>query len=122
MTPAATRSADPKHPGHYLVYANSLVFNDGTGPTGDANQSGMAVNVSKFLRGMGAAEIRALILEAASSRTAAWRIAPNGFLVTEVNLGRAIGTDVDGNVATALKIVAQGDGSVVTAFPLKWPP
>ena len=82
----------------------------------------MAVNVSKFLRGMGAAEIRALILEAASSRTAAWRIAPNGFLVTEVNLGRAIGTDVDGNVATALKIVAQGDGSVVTAFPLKWPP
>jgi len=82
----------------------------------------MAVNVSKFLRGMGAAEIRALILEAASSRTAAWRIAPNGFLVTEVNLGRAIGTDVDGNIATALKIVAQGDGSVVTAFPLKWPP
>src|SRR3954468_24242461 len=42
-----TFGADPDHPGHYLVYANSLVFNDGTGPSGDANQSGMAINVSK---------------------------------------------------------------------------
>src|SRR4051812_29771616 len=42
-----TFGADPDHRGHYLVYANSLVFNDGSGPSGDANQSGMAVNVSK---------------------------------------------------------------------------
>jgi hypothetical protein len=42
-----TFGADPRQKGHYLVYANSLVFNDGSGPSGDANQSGMAVNVSK---------------------------------------------------------------------------
>jgi hypothetical protein len=42
-----TFGADPAQRGHYLVYANSLVFNDGSGPTGDANKSGMAVNVSK---------------------------------------------------------------------------
>jgi hypothetical protein len=42
-----TFGADPARRGHYLVYANSLVFNDGSGPTKDANQSGMAVNVSK---------------------------------------------------------------------------
>ena len=39
--------ADPAQRGHYLVYANSLVFNDGSGPSGDANKSGMAVNISK---------------------------------------------------------------------------
>jgi hypothetical protein len=42
-----TFGANPAKPGHYLVYANSLVFNDGSGKSGDANQSGMAVNVSK---------------------------------------------------------------------------
>lgn len=42
-----TFGADPDRPGHYLAYANSLVFNDGSGPSGDTNQSGMAVNVSK---------------------------------------------------------------------------
>ena len=42
-----TFGADPRQKGSYLVYANSLVFNDGTGPSGDANQSGMAINVSK---------------------------------------------------------------------------
>lgn len=41
-----TWAADPAQKGHYLAYANSLVFNDGSGPTGDANQSGMAVNIS----------------------------------------------------------------------------
>jgi hypothetical protein len=42
-----TFGADPAHAGHYLVYANSLVFNDGSGKSGDASQSGMAINVSK---------------------------------------------------------------------------
>jgi hypothetical protein len=42
-----TFGADPRQKGHYLVYANSLVFNDGSGPSGDTNSSGMAVNVSK---------------------------------------------------------------------------
>jgi hypothetical protein len=42
-----TFAADPAQRGHYLVYANSLVFNDGSGPNGDANQSGMAINISK---------------------------------------------------------------------------
>jgi len=42
-----TFGADPAQRGHYLVYANSLVFDDGSSPSGDSNQSGMAVNVSK---------------------------------------------------------------------------
>ena len=42
-----TFGADPRQKGHFLVYANSLVFNDGSGPSGDSNSSGMAVNVSK---------------------------------------------------------------------------
>jgi hypothetical protein len=41
-----TFGADPAQRGHYLVYAQSLVFNDGSGPSGDANQSGMAINIS----------------------------------------------------------------------------
>src|SRR4051794_28113828 len=36
-----TFGADPDHPGHYLVYANSLVFNDGSGKSGDTSKSGM---------------------------------------------------------------------------------
>ena len=42
-----TYGADPAQRGHYLVYANSLVFNDGSGPDGDTNRSGMAINISK---------------------------------------------------------------------------
>jgi len=42
-----TFGLDPARPGHYLVYANSLVFDDGSSPSGDTNQSGMAINVSK---------------------------------------------------------------------------
>jgi hypothetical protein len=42
-----TFGADPAQRGHYLVYINSLVFNDGSGPTGDATKSGMAINISK---------------------------------------------------------------------------
>jgi hypothetical protein len=42
-----TFGADPAQRGHYLVYINSLVFNDGSGKDGDTSQSGMAVNVSK---------------------------------------------------------------------------
>lgn len=46
-----TFGADPAHPGHYLVYANSLVFNDGTNSgdvpgTGTGLHSAMAINVS----------------------------------------------------------------------------
>ncbi|MBJ7607835.1 MAG: hypothetical protein JF887_00170 [Candidatus Dormibacteraeota bacterium] len=39
-----TFGADPANPGKYLVYANSLVFDD---TTGNALASGMAVNVSR---------------------------------------------------------------------------
>ena len=42
-----TFGADPAQRGHYLVYANSLVFDDGSGPGGDTSKSGMAVNISK---------------------------------------------------------------------------
>jgi len=42
-----TFGADPAQRGHYLVYANSLVFNDGSGPSGDTSKSGMAINISK---------------------------------------------------------------------------
>jgi hypothetical protein len=42
-----TFGADPANPGKYLVYANHLVFDDGTSPSGDTKQSGMAVNVSR---------------------------------------------------------------------------
>jgi len=81
----------------------------------------VAVGVSKFLKGMGPAEIRALIQEAASSRTVVWRV-EDGLLVTDVNLGRTIGTAPKGNISTVLRIVARADGSVVTAYPTQWPP
>src|SRR3954447_12217941 len=42
-----TFAADPAHKGRYIAYANSLVFNDGSGASGDANQSGMAINISR---------------------------------------------------------------------------
>src|SRR4051794_23976 len=42
-----TFGADPTDPRHYLVYVNSLVFNDGSSPSGDTSQSGMAINVSR---------------------------------------------------------------------------
>ena len=35
------------------------------------------------------------------------------------DLGRAIGTDVEGKVTTVLRIVIEADGSVVTAFPIR---
>lgn len=80
-----------------------------------------AGGVSKFLRGVGAVEIRALIQEAASSKTAAWRV-EDGLFVKDVNLGRAIGTAPKGDISTVLRIVARADGSVVTAYPIQWPP
>jgi hypothetical protein len=42
-----TFGIDPDNHRHYLAYANSLVFDDGSGPSGDTTSSGMAVNVSK---------------------------------------------------------------------------
>jgi hypothetical protein len=76
----------------------------------------VAVNVSKFLKGMGPAEIRALIQEAASSGTAVWRAEGDRF-ATDVDLGRAIGTDPKGNITSVLRIVTFSDGSVLTAYP-----
>src|SRR3954447_23787892 len=35
-----TFGADPNRHGHYLVYANSLVFNDGSGTSGDTSRAG----------------------------------------------------------------------------------
>jgi hypothetical protein len=78
----------------------------------------VAADVSKFLRGMGATEIRALVQEAAS-KAAVWRIAKNDRFVTEVDLGRVIGTDPKGNFTSVLRIVTESDGSVTTAFPIK---
>ena len=73
-----TFGVDPDNPGHYLVYANSLVFNDGTGPTGDANQSGMAINVSK---NGGRTWTKAVVLEQdglAGLNDKNWLVADNG--------------------------------------------
>ena len=73
-----TWGADPAHPGHYLVYANSLVFNDGTGPSGDTSQSGMAINVSKD---GGRTWTKAVILEQdglAGLNDKNWLVADNG--------------------------------------------
>jgi hypothetical protein len=73
-----TFGTDPAKPGHYLVYANSLVFNDGTGPTGDANQSGMAINVSK---NGGRTWSKAVVLEQdglAGLNDKNWLVADNG--------------------------------------------
>ncbi|HYV45693.1 MAG TPA: hypothetical protein VFA20_12575 [Myxococcaceae bacterium] len=80
-----------------------------------------AINVSKFLKGMGSGEIRALIQEAASSKAAVWRVEPNGSFVTDVDLGRAIGTGRDGSITTMVRVVTDADGAVVTAYPIKWP-
>ena len=73
-----TFGADPAQKGHYLVYANSLVFNDGSGPSGDSNQSGMAVNVSKD---NGLHWSKAVILESdglAGLNDKNWIVADNG--------------------------------------------
>jgi hypothetical protein len=73
-----TFGADPAKPGHYLVYANSLVFDDGSGSTGDANQSGMAVNISK---NGGRTWSKAVVLEQdglAGLNDKNWLVADNG--------------------------------------------
>ena len=73
-----TFGADPAKPGHYLVYANSLVFNDGSGPGGDTNQSGMAINISK---NGGRTWSKAVVLEQdglAGLNDKNWLVADNG--------------------------------------------
>ena len=73
-----TFGADPAQKGHYLVYANSLVFNDGSGPANDSNQSGMAINVS---RDNGLHWTKAVILEQdglAGLNDKNWIVADNG--------------------------------------------
>jgi len=73
-----TFGADPAHPGHYLVYANSLVFDDGSSPSGDTNQSGMAINVSKD---GGRTWSKAVVLEQdglAGLNDKNWLVADNG--------------------------------------------
>ena len=70
--------ADPAHPGRYFVYANTLVFNDGSGPGGNATHSGMAVNVSKD---GGTTWSKAVILEQdslAGLNDKNWIVADNG--------------------------------------------
>ena len=73
-----TFGADPAKPGHYLVYANSLVFNDGSSPSGDTNQSGMAINISK---NGGRTWSKAVVLEQdglAGLNDKNWLVADNG--------------------------------------------
>ena len=73
-----TFGADPVQRGHYIAYANSLVFNDGSGPSGDANMSGMAVNVS---RDDGRTWSKAVILESdglGGLNDKNWIVADNG--------------------------------------------
>jgi hypothetical protein len=73
-----TFGADPDKAGHYLVYANSLVFNDGSSPSGDTSQSGMAINVS---RDGGRTWSKAVVLEQdglAGLNDKNWLVADNG--------------------------------------------
>jgi hypothetical protein len=73
-----TFGTDPAQKGHYLVYANSLVFNDGSGASGDSNMSGMAINVS---RDSGLHWTKAVILEQdglAGLNDKNWIVADNG--------------------------------------------
>jgi hypothetical protein len=73
-----TWGADPVQRGHYIAYANSLVFNDGSGPNGDTNMSGMAVNMS---RDDGRTWSKAVILEQdglAGLNDKNWIVADNG--------------------------------------------
>src|SRR4051794_6290975 len=73
-----TFAADPAHKGRYLVYANSLVFNDGSSPSGDTSQSGMAVNIS---RDGGRTWSKAVVLEQdglAGLNDKNWLVADNG--------------------------------------------
>src|SRR3954471_16064315 len=73
-----TFGADPNRHGHYLVYANSLVFNDGSGPDKDTSQSGMAINVS---RDGGRTWSKAIVLEQdglAGLNDKNWLVADNG--------------------------------------------
>jgi hypothetical protein len=73
-----TWGADPVQRGHYIAYANSLVFDDGSGPSHDTNKSGMAVNVS---RDDGRTWSKAVILEQdglAGLNDKNWIVADNG--------------------------------------------
>jgi hypothetical protein len=73
-----TFGADPDKPGHYLVYANSLVFDDGSGRNKDTNQSGMAINVS---RNGGRTWTKGVVLEQdglAGLNDKNWLVADNG--------------------------------------------
>lgn len=73
-----TFGRDPNHPSRYLVYANSLVFDDGSGPDRDTSRSGMAVNVSKD---GGRTWSKAVVLEQdglAGLNDKNWLVADNG--------------------------------------------
>lgn len=74
-------------------------------------------NASKFLRGAGFIEIKALINEAAGGTTA-WEI-QGGVRVLNTNMGRVIGYDQTGSAVSGLRIVALPNGSVITAYPVR---
>jgi hypothetical protein len=65
---------------------------------------------------MGHIEIRQLVEEAARSG-APWRV-EGASRVLEVNMGRAIGTDLAGKATSVLRVVTDEAGSVITAYPL----
>lgn len=73
-------------------------------------------SASKFSQGMGHMEIRSLIQEA-NARSSAWRI-EGGSRVLDVDMGRSIGTDLSGNSTSALRVVTDLSGSVITAYPI----
>lgn len=74
-----------------------------------------AQGAGKFAQDMGARTIRDLINDAvANGASSAGRF---GRTVYDYDFGRVIGTDINGNPATSLRVVVAPNGSVVTAFP-----
>ncbi len=71
--------------------------------------------VSRFPKGWGATEIRNAIEEALAMGQGNWEQGRNHVL--NVNMGRMIGFDTNGNETSLLKIVVHSSGRVTTAYP-----
>lgn len=77
-----------------------------------------SVGTSRFLDGFGEHEIQNLIKEAAG-KSEAWVPQANGLRLLEVDLGRTIGFDAEGNSLSAIRILIDDHANVVSSYPIQ---
>ncbi len=121
VTTGAVQSTATKSAGSHLLKAG-LTLDRGNAKAGlehilrrHSFNSG-AENASRFLRGDGFIEIRALISEAAGSTTA-WRI-EGSQRVLDASIGRMVGYDQAGSAVSGLRVVTDASGRIITAYPI----